>query len=229
MTRTFVIGDIHGAFKALVQCLERIGFDPGTDRLIALGDIGDGWPETNLCIEYLSAIHDLVLIKGNHDRFMISWYEENLVPEAWIFQGGSATVKSYPDGMPKEHYNLICSAVPYFIDKNRLFVHGGIIPGMDLEEQNEGIFLWDRQLFRKAIHNHLQDIREPITGFDEVYIGHTPVHHYGFRRPVRGSEVWMMDTGAGWDGVLSVMNVDTKEYQTSDKVMDLYPGHPGRF
>jgi serine/threonine protein phosphatase 1 len=37
-----------------------------------------------------------------------------------------------------------------------------------------------------------------------------------------------MDTGAGWSGVLSMMNVDTKEVFTSDPVPDLYPGVVGR-
>ncbi len=46
MPKTFVIGDMHGASRALRQCLERSAFDYATDRLICLGDICDGWPET---------------------------------------------------------------------------------------------------------------------------------------------------------------------------------------
>lgn len=42
--RTFVIGDIHGAYKALVQFLEHSGFDYDNDRLIPIGDIADGSP-----------------------------------------------------------------------------------------------------------------------------------------------------------------------------------------
>jgi len=37
-----------------------------------------------------------------------------------------------------------------------------------------------------------------------------------------------MDTGAGWEGVLSMMNIDTKELFQSDLVADLYPGVRGR-
>jgi serine/threonine protein phosphatase 1 len=37
--RTLVMGDIHGAHKALVQCLEKSGFNMEHDRLIQLGDI----------------------------------------------------------------------------------------------------------------------------------------------------------------------------------------------
>lgn len=41
--RRFVVGDIHGAHKALVQCLERSGFNRDEDFLVSLGDLCDGW------------------------------------------------------------------------------------------------------------------------------------------------------------------------------------------
>jgi len=43
--RTFVLGDIHGTYKALKQCFQKAGFDHETDQLIFLGDVCDGWPE----------------------------------------------------------------------------------------------------------------------------------------------------------------------------------------
>lgn len=39
---TYVLGDIHGAFKALEQVLARSPFEPLEDRLIFLGDVADG-------------------------------------------------------------------------------------------------------------------------------------------------------------------------------------------
>lgn len=30
--KTFVMGDIHGAYKALIQCIERSGFDKEKDN-----------------------------------------------------------------------------------------------------------------------------------------------------------------------------------------------------
>jgi len=34
--RTFVLGDIHGAYKALKQCFQKAEFDHETDQLICL-------------------------------------------------------------------------------------------------------------------------------------------------------------------------------------------------
>lgn len=45
--KRFVVGDIHGGYKALAQCLKRSEFDPEKDFLISLGDICDGWPEVD--------------------------------------------------------------------------------------------------------------------------------------------------------------------------------------
>jgi serine/threonine protein phosphatase 1 len=58
-----------------------------------------------------------------------------------------------------------------------------------------------------------------------VYIGHTPIP---YARPIQSSEIWMMDTGAGWSGVLSLMDIDSKEVYISDPVPHLYPGVNGR-
>ena len=34
--KTYAIGDIHGAYKALIQCFERSKFDYKKDRLIVM-------------------------------------------------------------------------------------------------------------------------------------------------------------------------------------------------
>ena len=39
---TFVCGDLHGNFKALVELLSKASFDPAVDTLITLGDYIDG-------------------------------------------------------------------------------------------------------------------------------------------------------------------------------------------
>jgi serine/threonine protein phosphatase 1 len=76
-----------------------------------------------------------------------------------------------------------------------------------------------------ALEFYLKGIPVKLTEFDEVYIGHTPVSS---GKPVQAGDVWLMDTGAGWSGVLSIMNIDTKAVFTSDPVPSLYPGVKGR-
>ena len=56
--KTFCVGDIHGAYKALMQCLHRAQFDYHKDRLIVLGDGCDVFPEVNRCIDELLKIRE---------------------------------------------------------------------------------------------------------------------------------------------------------------------------
>lgn len=80
----------------------------------------------------------------------------------------------------------------------------------------------------------------------EIYIGHTATTMYKNKPhlpewsdsnqpksgniiiPMNRCNIWNLDTGAGFSGKLSVMDIDTKEYWQSDFVSDLYPNSKGR-
>lgn len=225
MARRFVIGDIHGAYRALRQCLERAAFDYENDHLISLGDVADGWPETRQCVDELLKIKHLTYILGNHDFWTLNWMETGVIEPIWLGQGGKATLESYADQIPEDHIRFLKSAPPYHLHNNTLFVHAGIDPKLPLEHQSLQVFLWDRNLARIAYDRYTKGIAGKLTSFDEVFIGHTPVP---FNKPLQSGEVWLMDTGAGWSGVLSIMDLETKEIFTSDGVPSLYPGVEGR-
>jgi serine/threonine protein phosphatase 1 len=79
--RRFVMGDIHGDYIALVQCLERSGSDYYNDQLIQLGDISDGLKDVYECVDELLKIKNLVSIKGNHDEWFREFIESGYHPE----------------------------------------------------------------------------------------------------------------------------------------------------
>ena len=225
MSKTFVIGDIHGSYRALLQCLKNSSFNYAVDTLICLGDVADGWPETKQSIEELLKIKNLIYILGNHDFWTLDWMETGYADDVWLTQGGKATVQSYDNQIPQSHIDLLRSANPYYILDNKLFVHAGINPDKDLNEQTIQTFLWDRSLARLAKAKHLENTNIKLTHFDEVFVGHTPIEK---SKPVKYCEVWLMDTGAGWSGHLSIMNINTHEVFVSEAVPKLYPGIKGR-
>jgi len=236
--RSFVIGDIHGAFRALEQVLLRSGFRDDTDQLIVLGDVVDGWPDTRLCLDRLLKIRHLVPIMGNHDlwcqKWMMSGWKENL----WLSQGGKATVVSYDreflytPGIPdvsRLHVAYFEAALPYYLDSaHRLFVHGGLNPELPIEDQSVEDLCWDRRLFETACYRQY-DLGNPapLTGYSAVFIGHTATDSFSLE-PVHACEVWNLDQGAGWSGKLTLMDVETLAYWQSDAVPSLYPGIMGR-
>lgn len=225
LPKTYVIGDIHGAYRALRQCLERSDFDYTHHHLICLGDVCDGWPETKECIDELLKIKNLTYILGNHDHWTLLWMKTKEINDGWLSQGGDATIRSYPSGVPQQHIQFLTDALPYFLLNDRLFVHAGIDTHLPLDQQGLDTFLWDRNLAIRALDGYRKKSNEKLTGYNEVYIGHTPTT---FGRPVSAGDVWLMDTGAGWTGVLSLMEINTKEIFTSDPVPQLYPGETGR-
>jgi len=221
MSKTFVIGDIHGSYRALLQCLKNAQFNYANDTLICLGDVTDGWPETRQSVDELLKIDHLIYVLGNHDFWTLDWMETGYADEIWLTQGGQATVDSYGENIPESHRQLFNRALPYYISDNNLFVHAGIDPQKALENQTIQTFLWDRNLVRMAKALHASDQASVITQFNEVYVGHTPILH---PQPVKYCEVWMMDTGAGWSGTLSMMDINSYEVFNSDPVPGLYPG-----
>lgn len=226
--RTFVLGDIHGAYKALKQCFQKAGFDHETDRLIFLGDVCDGWPEVYEATNELLKIKNLTYIIGNHDEWALTWAKTGYAPEIWLTQGGVATIESYSRNVPSDHIRLLSQAKEYHIDEKKLFVHGGIKPFQEPEEQDMSVFLWDRELVYLALEKKELIDEVQITRFKEIYVGHTPTTNFGSEMPIHACEVWLMDTGAGWSGRLSMIDIESKEIFQSDPVPELYPNHKGR-
>lgn len=198
-----------------------------------------------------------VFIKGNHDEWTRDWILYGKGSPSWLVQGGQATFDSYIRtglSINLEHKKFYENLLPYYIDEyNRGFVHGGFTSKKGLgHELHESVYWWDRDLWSLALTLHngdSGDVTEQAKRFfkhTEVYIGHTTTENWQVKPhlpeykkpgqadngritvPMHRCNVWNMDTGAGWSGKLSVMDIDTKEYFQSDFVKDLYPNEKGR-
>jgi serine/threonine protein phosphatase 1 len=121
--------------------------------------------------------------------------------------------------MPQEHIRFLSEAPYYHVDQNRLFVHGGFDPSIAIDKNPKEILLWDRSLIRKAQQLHTQTPDFQFGGYEDVFVGHTPTKNFGKEGPQRFCNVWDLDTGAGWGGRLTIMDVDTKQFWQSDKVL----------
>ena len=232
------MSDSHGGYRAVVQCLERCGFDNEKDQLYFLGDVVDGWSETKESIDVLLCINHLVYLLGNHDQWALEYYSDKMgkgeePPGLWLWQGGEATVKSYGVGkpMPEDHLALLQNAKPFHITKdNILLVHAGFDTEKPIEETDPDYLIWDRSFVKRCYSRY--DASQPltITPYKEVYIGHTPTISFGRQntKPLHLGNVTLTDTGAAFSGCLSILDMDSKEVWQSDKVMQLYPSEEGR-
>ena len=145
----------------------------------------------------------------------------------------------------------------YIDDQNRGFVHGGFISKKGLgHEAYESNYYWDRTLWEIAMAVNkefklvdTEDFRTNPYRFEkhiEIYIGHTstgcwmikphlPEYQYTEQPkqgriivPMNRCNIWNLDTGGGYEGRLSIIDVDTKEFWQSDDMRTLYPDERGR-
>ncbi len=224
--RTFVMGDIHGSHKAMLQCFERSSFDREKDTLIFLGDVCDGWPKSAECLEELISLKNLIYVTGNHDVWLLGFLEYEQTPKIWTSQGGMATIASYvsaPLEWRKKHLHYLKNETTLYCidDQNNIFVHGGFKHKLPMKEQFAYDLYWDRHLIEVARIYEQQGYQ--FKNFKEIFVGHTTTEYLNTTEPQKFSNLWMLDTGAGWGGKLTIMDTETHEYWQSDLSRDLYP------
>lgn len=246
MGRVLVLGDIHGGLLGLKQAMERANVSVN-DTLIFLGDYVDGWNDSAPLIDYLMALdktHYCIFIRGNHDWWFEDFMEYGAPCEAWLEHGGITTRRSYREfGLLGEnsdivefnkHKNFFRRMHTHYVDEhNRLFVHGGYssTEGIRGEFDITRVY-WDRTLYENAVTIHRQcksnyerERRYPnrLKIYSEIFVGHTTTMLLGEDKPINAFNLWNLDTGAGTNGKITIMDVDSKEYWQSDLLRDLYP------
>jgi serine/threonine protein phosphatase 1 len=241
MNRTLVIGDIHGGLRALHQIMDRAKVTTD-DTLIFLGDYVDGWSESPQVLDYLIELgkkQNCIFIKGNHDDLVLQWLEESKDNLEWYKHGGESTVLAYntvSETKKKRHIEFLQSLQDYYLDEqNRLFIHAGFtnMNGIDYEYFPK-LFYWDRTLWETALaldstiskESFLYPKRLKI--YNEIYIGHTPVSKIEQTIPIQKACIWNIDTGAAFNGPLTILDVDTKAFWQSEPLNKLYFNEKGR-
>ncbi len=217
-----MLGDIHGAFRALEQVLDRSPFRPGIDRLIHLGDVADGRPETPACVERLLNIPNSIWVQGNHDWWTQEWMAArpplDQVNWFWYRVGGQATYEAYLRGeladIDRHHTAFFRRQRPYFEDEHQnLYVHAGYDPTRPIAEQDSYQLMWSRELWAQGAE---------AQGYQECFVGHTPTWPNS-PVPCARANVWNLDQGACTEGRLTLLNGRTKAFVQSDVVTALYP------
>ncbi len=244
MNRTLVIGDIHGGLRALHQIMERASITT-KDTLIFLGDYVDGWSQSPQVIDYLMELgtkQNCIFIRGNHDELLLDWLSgnnENFNQTMWFKHGGEATAIAYEtvsEATIKKHIEFLKSLHNYYLDdQNRLFIHAGFtnMNGVTYEYFPK-LFYWDRTLWETALALDERIDKDSFfypkrfTLYPEIYIGHTPITRIAQKTPIQKACIWNVDTGAAFKGVLTIMDVNSKQFWQSEPLNNLYPTEKGR-
>jgi serine/threonine protein phosphatase 1 len=207
----YVIADIHGNYDGFKEILKLVDYDmkSGMDSLIILGDIVDGGRKARQCINLALSIPNMTFCQGNHDEWSLQWMKGGPELPVWVHQGGYATMESYGydrKKVPASHIHMLENAPYYLIKDDMIFVHGGFNPLVPIQNNKKEFLVWDRTLIKYAKEN-------TIKGYSKVFIGHTSTQLYGLKTdPLFFHNLIMCDTGGGWNGKLSIIDIDTLKY-----------------
>lgn len=231
-TRLYAIGDIHGRADLLIAMHEMIRRDAagfgGRKQIIYLGDYIDRGLQSRQVVEMLLEPQvtgfDTVFLKGNHEQAMLDFLDYPEATAGWLSFGGRETLLSYginvtfmplmkdmqnlaaelAEALPDAHREFLEDGLLSFRSGDYYFVHAGIRPGVDLEDQHFEDQLWIRDEFIDSDADH---------GAVIVH-GHTITPEPELKPNRIG-----LDTGAFHSGVLTCLVVDGEEQrllQTDD-------------
>lgn len=170
----FIVGDIHGHFTLLSSLMKKVipHVSPG-DVMIFLGDYIDRGDSSFEVIEFLLALakrYRTVFLKGNHEDMMLKFLAGRDGGDAWLMNGGRATIRSYRHHLgsfsfPERHKKFFSSLRLYYEGDDFIAVHAGLHPlKKSMDQQRENDMIWIRDIFYRA------DKKWEKT----VIFGHTP-------------------------------------------------------
>ncbi len=225
--RVYAIGDIHGCAEQLAALHTKIADDLaerpiGAPLLVHIGDYVDRGPDTAGVLACLAAGDPIpgvatVNLLGNHENTMLEALSgERAAATDWLFAGGRPSLQSYgvdpdspreswPASIPPSHIAFLRGLRLMYREGGYAFVHGGVRPGVPLDQQARDDMLRMRQPF---LYSEID--------FGAIVVhGHTPVKH----AVVRHNRI-AIDTGAVFGGPLTclVLEGESLGFLTADPV-----------
>jgi serine/threonine protein phosphatase 1 len=197
---------------------------PGTNKVVVyLGDYVDRGLNSreviNLLIRNPLADCQTVHLLGNHDAWLLSFLVDPAIGPTWLRYGGDATTHSYGvrlqgpeddlryheevqkslrERIPRRHVEFLQSLELSFESGDYLFVHAGVNPTCQLDQQIADDLLWIREPFLSCTHD-----------FGRVVVhGHTVESE-----PVVRANRIGIDTGACWTGCLTCLVLEEGEFR----------------
>jgi serine/threonine protein phosphatase 1 len=207
----YVIGDVHGCLAPLKRLLDRLEPDLHRDRLLFMGDYIDRGPDSRGVVDYILQLQtrypaeNIICLRGNHEVMFLDFLAGK-DRELFVLNGGLSTLKAYWgenwDGqpslaLPPDHERFYRELLPYYETSGYIFVHGGIKPGIPLEDQVDEDIYWIRGEFIASTEDFGR----------RVIFGHTP-----FKKPLILPNKIGIDTGLVYGNFLTCLKLPQMDF-----------------
>ncbi len=213
MSRTLVVGDIHGCAREFGDLLDGLAVVDG-DSIVLVGDLVAKGPAS---CEVLAIAREVgaVAIRGNHEARLLQWRHRRNA------KAPSDHLTDLARGIDEEGWEQI-EAMPLWVklpQHDVLVVHAGLVPGRPVESQDEHDLLHMRCIDETG----RPDARRPPPGAEERLWGH---HYAGSPHVVFGHNAMDepqlhpaatgLDTGCVYGGRLTALILAKNEHVAVD-------------
>lgn len=216
--RHIIVGDVHGCREELHELLLQVGYRPGWDQLVLVGDLVDRGPHSVGVLRWvreLEAAGGAVSLAGNHEEKIVRYHHllaHALGAEAQLTE---SQLQVYRQLAPAD-LDWISRRPYFFKGPGFLVVHAGICPQIhhtleDLDRNREARRRLVRIRHVDAFGNMLKLIQAGVPGarpWQEVYDGRFGVVVHGHWRcgeVMRGPFSYGLDTSCCYGGKLTAM------------------------
>ncbi len=201
MSRTVIVGDVHGCRVELEKLLDRIGFESG-DRLVFVGDLIARGPDSRGVLD-IARRTGAVIVRGNHEEKLIAW---KAARDAWM--RGKAAAKAPLGRIHREvarqlrpvDWTLLETSPLYYDlpDHGLRVVHAGVLPNVAIEHQMPSVLLNVRTV--KTSHGPRALWGARYGGPMHIVFGHNAMQGLQLHRWATG-----LDTGCVYGGRLTAL------------------------
>src|SRR5947199_340047 len=202
MSRTVVVGDVHGCYDELVALLEKVALK-SSDRLVCVGDLIVKGEKNREVLDLFMRDARFSSVLGNHDRALLErWKGERTE----LKPAQEKCLAELEDG--RERYAAFLGSLPAYIDLgSHVVVHAGLRPDVALDEQSIEDLTELRTLGPDRTSREGLPWYEVYDGERIALFGHWPASP-----PRRGPKAIGLDTGCVYGFSLSAFIVETGEF-----------------
>ena len=214
--KTIITSDIHGCNLEFQALLRLCALNRSEDTLIVLGDLFDRGKSS---YEVFRSVEKLqrdmgerfVLVRGNHDEFLLDYVKRGNNMALWAYNGGKHTADSFSaHGCSLEEPAAMIEKTPLYYETPQFIgVHAGL-KSEHPEENDPEILMWDRSVAHGEYKGKLgigghTPMKEPVWfSADGGYV----TLSYDTRMSLPEKGFIIIDTGCVFGGKLTAMIVE---------------------
>jgi hypothetical protein len=208
MTRTVIVGDVHGCREELDLLLDHVGLDAG-DQLIFVGDLVVRGPDPCGVIDLAMKL-GARSVRGNHEDRLLRYHGS----QGRMMVGALTRITAH--ALKRRHWEYLAS-LPLWLDlasHNVRIVHAGVVPGVAIEQQNPRTLMYVRTLDAGGMpHEQREEYRGRVL-WGHRYEGawHVAFGHNARQEPQIHRQATGLDTACVYGNKLTAMVLRAGEH-----------------